>query len=423
MKLTFKNTSDVCGNFFKYLTMFLFIVFSNDTLIVGTNSNPYCQKFMQVLPLILLSVTLIYYLSHGFFHIDISILLVAMVLVLLQILTLIFAPGENTINNVMYTVLLILSGALIANVVSFIDIAFLLEKVVFMLAVCSLVLFAAAWVFPSFVMSFPIITNVGENEFYNMGFSMIPAYGMIDSHYLRNFGIFREPGVFQMYLNFALAIYLFLVKEKKHVLHIAVYLIAILSTTSTTALLASAVLILTALLQNDTHDKKLKLWILILALFTLSFLLFGHSENLLFAIKKLSDKSNASFISRLGSIYANIDIALRYPLFGIGPAEILTEFPKIVMEYSDVSHFLETPHNTNTILYSFACYGIITGSLITLGISRMICLFSSKKTVQLFMLLFLFILLAGENLMFAHNFYILFMIGYRCKHSGISSTQ
>ena len=81
-----------------------------------------------------------------------------------------------------------------------------------------------------------------------------------------------------------------------------------------------------------------------------AFAFSGYSEKLLFAQPRYLIRTYDSTISRLGSIRVNLSIFLDYPLFGIGQAEIGPRFAELL------NTRLSAVHNTNTVLFMYACY-------------------------------------------------------------------
>ena len=278
----------------------------------------------------------------------------------------------------------------------------------FFLAIYSLVCFGIANISTEVVRKFPIVTNVADVEFYCMGLSVFTKYSMVDSFFLRNYGMFREPGVYQMFLNFALCCYLFCrtTPKKLNVLHIAVYLVAILTTTSTTGIFSLIVLILAFVADRNTENKKIKRWVLIGGVFVVIAVMSGWSDKLLYAINKLSDKNTDSMISRMGSITANLQMFLDHPLIGVGQSNVDNTFAQYLNARASAVH------NTNTVLFMFACYGIIFGSLFLYGNIKLMCRMSRDSVSRILLCVFYVMMLSGENLTNSYYIYTLLMYGY-----------
>lgn len=171
-----------------------------------------------------------------------------------------FFLGEANLNNVYFHVSLILGAVFVVQWTSFERVLCLFEKLMYLLAIYLLVWFAIASVEPSVIRKLPIIENSVSTRFYSAMFANFTTYSMIDSFYLRNFGMFREPEVYQVCLNFALMIYLFGNKSwgYRNIFHAIIYVAAIATTTSTTGLIAMIVLMRAFLVECNDEKKKLK---------------------------------------------------------------------------------------------------------------------------------------------------------------------
>lgn len=323
-------------------------------------------------------------------------------------ITAFFSEGQANLMNILYHCAAVLSGVLIVGVLSIKDFTKYFEKVMFFLAIYSLVCFGIANISTEVVRKFPIVTNVADVEFYCMGLSVFTKYSMVDSFFLRNYGMFREPGVYQMFLNFALCCYLFCrtTPKKLNVLHIAVYLVAILTTTSTTGIFSLIVLILAFVADRNTENKKIKRWVLIGGVFVVIAVMSGWSDKLLYAINKLSDKNTDSMISRMGSITANLQMFLDHPLIGVGQSNVDNTFAQYLNARASAVH------NTNTVLFMFACYGIIFGSLFLYGNIKLMCRMSRDSVSRILLCVFYVMMLSGENLTNSYYIYTLLMYGY-----------
>ena len=323
----------------------------------------------------------------------------------------VFSPGETNMNNVYFHVALIIGALFVVQWTSFERMAYLFEKLMYLLAIYSLVWFAVATFSPAIIRKLPIIENSAGTRFYSAVFANFTYYSMVDSFYLRNFGMFREPGVYQMFLNFALMVYLFRnwIWKRENILHVIIYIVAIATTTSTTGLVALAVLMCAFLVESNAERKRLKKWILAAGMAVAVFAFSGYSEKLLFAITKVFDPTYDSTISRLGSIRVNLSIFLDYPLFGIGQAEIGPRFAELL------NTRLSAVHNTNTVLFMYACYGIVIGSLFIAGCCGLMRRFSKDPMTVLLLCVFIIIILSGENITNSHYAYIAMLYAFTGK--------
>lgn len=393
---------------FGCLAVFLFVLCSPETILVGTNSAELPAMISRYSPFLACGVMLIIYALQRKMSLPRNCVMILCISVICFWITAFFSEGQANLMNILYHCAAVLSGVLIVGVLSIKDFTKYFEKVMFFLAIYSLVCFGIANISTEVVRKFPIVTNVADVEFYCMGLSVFTKYSMVDSFFLRNYGMFREPGVYQMFLNFALCCYLFCrtTPKKLNVLHIAVYLVAILTTTSTTGIFSLIVLILAFVADRNTENKKIKRWVLIGGVFVVIAVMSGWSDKLLYAINKLSDKNTDSMISRMGSITANLQMFLDHPLIGVGQSNVDNTFAQYLNARASAVH------NTNTVLFMFACYGIIFGSLFLYGNIKLMCRMSRDSVSRILLCVFYVMMLSGENLTNSYYIYTLLMYGY-----------
>ncbi|MFR1476352.1 O-antigen ligase family protein [Ruthenibacterium lactatiformans] len=393
------------------LVVLLFLSVSPESLLVGTSSSRSMNMLSMYSPYLCLAVGAAGCAFRRIKSFGRKELLVSTVFTMFLFLNAVFSPGETNMNNVYFHVALIIGALFVVQWTSFERMAYLFEKLMYLLAIYSLVWFAVATFSPAIIRKLPIIENSAGTRFYSAVFANFTYYSMVDSFYLRNFGMFREPGVYQMFLNFALMVYLFRnwIWKRENILHVIIYIVAIATTTSTTGLVALAVLMCAFLVESNAERKRLKKWILAAGMAVAVFAFSGYSEKLLFAITKVFDPTYDSTISRLGSIRVNLSIFLDYPLFGIGQAEIGPRFAELL------NTRLSAVHNTNTVLFMYACYGIVIGSLFIAGCCGLMRRFSKDPMTVLLLCVFIIIILSGENITNSHYAYIAMLYAFTGK--------
>ena len=111
-------------------------------------------------------------------------------------------------------------------------------------------------------------------------------------------------------------------------------------------------------------------------------------------------------ISRMGSITANLQMFLDHPLIGVGQSNVDNTFAQYLNARASAVH------NTNTVLFMFACYGIIFGSLFLYGNIKLMCRMSRDSVSRILLCVFYVMMLSGENLTNSYYIYTLLMYGY-----------
>ena len=198
----------------------------------------------------------------------------------------------------------------------------------------------------------PVFVNAYGGEFYNYLLAFVPKTLVRD----RNFGIFREPGVYQFFLFLAMYLCFYHVRwEKQTSMWVCggILCLTLLSTFSTGAIAAMAVLLLTVYFEKKLYrsslGKLLTALVLGLGIAFLAYLFIRKPPlytTLLYMFQKVIP-GNPSFDDRFESIHVNLHLLSFRPKVG-----------------RDVSYVLEIiADNTSSTTILFAILGIFSGWL------------------------------------------------------------
>lgn len=339
--------------------VFFLLYFSNDTLLFGTNAN---RVFFGLHIAVLIFVFLWLFLdrsfqtgnSRGSISIPHNMGIALMALCVMTILTMIINMDMSIKYG--YQIFMFLFSLL---VVIRIDIKSFIEgynRVVFFLATASIVAVVVSSVLPSIVGYLPkVINSVGQvYGFYGFGF--LPE--VISSAITRNYGIFREPGVYAIFLLLAVIFELFVI-ETNSLKRIMVYVVAMFLTFSTMSFLAIPLVLAVYFLKISTssnssvkHPSILKfLAILMVLIFIVG--LTGNFEKIFGLVFNKLFTENSSRDSRTSAIFTNIDMMMRNPICGNGFSFVEDNFRTYSLKYTSYGG-----HNTNTLLKVLSVYGI-----------------------------------------------------------------
>lgn len=210
----------------------------------------------------------------------------------------------------------------------------------------------------------------------------------------RNCGMFWEPGAFQTFLNLALLFEVSKIEYNKK--HIVVFVIAILSTFSTTGYIALVLIGMLVLLKTDIPDKKAKRTLVGIGFFVVLFLLttsnvtssvFGKIQKFFeYQTYRESNWSNSSASIRYYAIVKPIEAFLNHPLFGLGYYGL-----------NDYTYSYTLNQNTCTFVNWFAMYGILYGIIMLFYTYKFTKAFSNKFIERILILVFLFTITMSEN--------------------------
>lgn len=284
------------------------------------------------------------------------------------------------------------------------------NKIVYFLGISSIIMYTIPLFFPKFTSFFPVIQDYVGSKFYNAGLYCYPTY--IVKHYYRNQSIFWECGAFQAFLNIALFLELYVLKNKNKK-HILIYILTILTTQSTTGYIILILLVVVKIIQMVKKNKKnLKFMVLLISCIIPFIPLFSSV-----IIQKFSYNSSSYFsftrryydsIVDFKIIFDNID----YFLFGTGEENYIHIFSKLLNNIG-IGTFAENSSSSNSLTAFTAQHGIVSAGLIFIIYIKGI--FSVKrKTVKVIFFLIILICLATENFVMAPVFLTLMiqMVNY-----------
>lgn len=297
-----------------------------------------------------------------------------------------------------YEILLFLSCAAIVRLVPFEKFKQVYTDILMILSVCSLVIFTLNILVPAVLSIFPMHQNEGMFPFRFCVLSVVanPEYG-VD----RNFGIFREPGIYIVYLCLGLLFELF--DKKINFKKVICFIITILTTFSTAGFMVAGVLFLTFLLFSKTSTTRQRL--VFVAISIIMFSVVSVNTGIDYLYNNVFGKlfyENDSTASRTGSIFTNINMWTRNVVsFLVGNGYTFVE--------NQFSNFIELArggeNNTNTIFKMLAVHGVIyTGIIYSLTFK--FCRFYFRQ-ISFMALLVIFMLQSNEDMIVSFHTYLL----------------
>lgn len=234
----------------------------------------------------------------------------------------------------------------------------------------------------------PVFQNQVDVDFYNFLLSFVPLNYVKN----RNFGIFREPGVYQFFLILGLYLCQYTVRWKKQ--KTMWILSGILALTLVTTFATGGIAELGLMCIVVFFDKKLYrnkwVWAALAGLTVVVGMLAAYciaQKNDLYwevydmLIGKFTYQEE-SITDRVGSVVVNLNAFLRNPLFGQRIAQVL--------------YAIE--NNTTSSLILFGCFGICGGCFHIAGWVALVWKKEQKLWVNLMLLLILFMSFNTQNL-------------------------
>ncbi|OYP46500.1 O-antigen ligase family protein, partial [Prevotella sp. P4-119] len=262
----------------------------------------------------------------------------------------------------------------------------LYTDILFVLATCSLVFHVLNIIYPSLLDVFPIHYNEGG---YPFRFCILSVTTTPEFSLIRNWGIFREPGVYIFYLNLGLVFELF--SDRINFKKVICFLIAIVTTLSTAGFIVAAGVISSFLIFSKHANRKQRwTFFTIILIGTIYVVTSGYFDSIYGMVFGKLFYENDSTASRTGSFVTNINMWLQNfgtIILGQGYTFVENEFSK----YQSLA--IGGENNTNTVFKMLAVHGIVYTSIIY-GLTYRFC---AKKYGYLGYLILLFILMLQSN--------------------------
>ncbi|WP_075981922.1 O-antigen ligase family protein [Bacillus massilinigeriensis] len=338
--------------------------------------------------------------------------IIILTLCVLILLTMLF--NQNFSGGYIKIIICLLIGYMIIHIVNVEEFATYYVKVMLFLAIYSLIVtyLIRPWIFslPSFIA--PVFTNEAGFSFINMRFSVV----FNNPIYYRNFGIYREPGVYQFFLNMALIFELFFKKNKISPLTVMILCITVLSTFSTAGYITSLSIIVAYNFVSKNHydsennsNKKIYFLSVLFLILSITFIFFKSYEfSYMFTdtVDKFTNKES-SYQGRMVAILANLKLWGDSPILGSG-IQALANSVKDVMQ---TQFSYSTVHNTSTTGAMLVAFGLIFVIIVTTSLYMFIRESSQNTFVVLVIFLVIMFSINTQLLIYNEFLYTLIIFG------------
>lgn len=256
----------------------------------------------------------------------------------------------------------------------------------------------------------PSFYNYFGYGFYCFGLSMESINYVAN----RNFGIFREPGVYQYFLILALFLNNYRVEWKKNWklwVNNGILAVTVLSTFATGGVIEMGLLAVVLFFDKKWYKSKLGICLCSGAVLAVggaaAYILIGKGplyQDLYYMFYKLVSPEEST-VSRLGSIFMNLESFLRSPLVG-------QDFPTVLNALQD---------NTSSTMILFAAMGILGGGLHVASWFALVWDRNRGFLANLALLLVLFMSFNTQNLTW--NLYLWLLPGMALLEKGIPKVK
>lgn len=388
-----------------YLLLFVIIYISDDTYLFRASGN--FEIFTKIKYVIYYLLTFFMFFSYS------KLLKKSNVLLLLFVIGLIVFTSIIRIDfrgGYIFQITTIILSLLLVKRIEFQIFVELYCKFVYFFAITSLLVMLIINVYPAIVSYFPLVTNtIGRDSHFL--FFYVTGVGP-----LRNMGVFREPGVFMIYLNIALMFNLYF-KDRLNKKYTFTFLICIITTASTAGILVAGILLSSVLLMSNNYfsRKEKRLLLLFPILFAAFFIINKAQSDLIF--DKLSEDSAAFAVSTMARV-ASLFVPLKMLfssfftfIFGSGVTDFSIEFAKESMNLFNLP-FTADGTATNTFMNKFATYGFLFGTIYLVGFFRFCKKNLPKQPLKQLMFFVLFLMMfSNEDVRNSFLFNMIFFYG------------
>lgn len=280
------------------------------------------------------------------------------------------------------------------------------QKIMCILAVFSIIAFVFVVFFPDLIRRLPTTVNGGQLRAYTMFFAVVPT-----NLELRSFGIFWEPGAYQVYLSLAVMFELFCV-EKTNIKRLFLYIAALCLTFSTAAYIILLAIVVAVLCNGLYASKERKksiyfLLALLVPVIIAYYVIMYFDPSLYYTVFGKLEYFTADSSHSAGVRYSSIEGALKAfwqsPFWGLGQEGLKSFFE---IKYNHVMNTF-TPGNW------FAEHGLLYGAVMCIGLFKFTKAFSKRTLMRSLLFVILLMMLAAED--FASNVSVLIWILYGLK--------
>lgn len=381
--------------------LFIAIYFSHDTLLFGTNSNDVSIIIRKAVPFLIIIIFLLY---KPFLKVERNKLLLTALVVLLPFISC-FVNNEQYANYI-YRAAIMLAAALFVLNEKEGEFQQSFTAIMQFLSIWSLIIFAIGNLFSQVISFLPTVTNSAGHQFINTIFTVF-YIGNSRYSFSRNYGIFREPGVFMIFIALALLIE-FSQTDKRRWKNIILLTITMLSTGSTAGYIVLAGIYFYSFLSEREHKHKGIISVIAISAMVLLVMSTNLLSNDSAMLQKFQYGTNAygSWYARLSSLVENVRLAVQNPLFGVGRYSLYSTVLGSDTIYSAVD-------NTNTFLINFSAYGLLYGFTNLCGLWRYckLTIGNKKFMLNLFLVLLFFAAFSNEDMGQNIVYYILIFKG------------
>ena len=331
------------------------------------------------------------------------------VCIILMLIILGFIYNQDFSRSFSYSHLLIkiLLITTIPRILSFDQYVDKFLRIMFFLSSSSLIIFICVSFYRELIFLFPVLSSFGQALYYNL---FLAVYHFPLHNSIANSSVFWEPGAFQAFLNIAIAfeLYFFKFKHKKRLI---VFVLALLSTFSTTGFVI-LVIQLSLLLFSEKSSRTKWSGIMLKILSIVLLLIFVLSDFFTSIVFDKFSETNYSYYVRFGGTLIDLKIFSQSIIFGVGQSE----YVDLLRTLAHDMYGLDMGASPNSLTSALAIYGgVFVAFLLFYYFNFTHLIVGNNLAKRLVFLLVLVIIFSTENFILSCFFLSLLIYGMRAK--------
>lgn len=408
----FKIKENINKKIIILLYVFCLVAYNQDTLLyINVSSIPY------FIVTIIISIHFFYNVFLKRVYFDIKILVSSIILISLVFITILF--NSDFRGGYIQVILNIALAFMFVSIVKVNDFIVFYNKIMYFLCAYSLV-------FVYLIGN--IMRNIGFNPLrYENSEGIAFINGIFASkvdieNYIRNFGVFREPGVYIIFIILAIIFEMFYFKNKetKSNKRLIVYILALLTTLSTPGYLTLVFLVIIYILKNLTKSISHKKIIMYYGFFNVCIIFLAVNnftrDIIIETINRFSNE-HSSFSIRYLSIKSNIQVWLESPIWGNGITDGVSE--KFAMYFGNDFEV----HNTTTIGAYLAVFGLFFVVVLLIGFLKFYVNLTNNRYLGICIFVIFMLPLNSQMIIYNLIIFVIFFYGISKSYSSINSTD
>lgn len=359
-------------------------------LIIISGAVIYQQYNQQFLIGSLIFFLIIFFVRNKNVHFSKKNIFILLLLLIFMCIDYLININDNDLSKYISYVIRFIISITVIRTISFDNFREKYCNLIIILSISSLFFYLIGIFNYNFPYKFPVIKDFSGYDFTN---AILYVYRIPMINGYRNNSIFWEAGAFQAIVNLALFFTLFFSKSKIK-FKIMVYIIAIISTFSTTGYILLFLNLGIYIIRKKINIGKIYLIIIVSCI-----VLFSSVGSVIF---NKFDSNNLSYSRRNIDVKVDIDIAFDNILnltFGHGPNKYLERFPQQIELYG-----MTGSSSSNGITGTLAQFGLIFLVILFYFYFSNLNYITKNKLYKLLIIIVFCLIFSSENFMFSPLF-------------------